>query len=147
MKVCLVLCALPAAFLDNGWADQADTCSLAIKALTAHLPELTSSASAYSWRGLTTTFTCDSEGDVASATVKWQEGRGLLSDARSAGAALGARIANDTGTALRGAIDRCLASGARAPGDRVTVTTSRAEISCVTTPASAEIRVRRRSGN
>jgi hypothetical protein len=119
-------------------------CQLAIKDLSAHLPELSATATGYSWRGLPTVFQCDDEGAVQSVSVHWQEGRGLLGDARSAIAAFGSKMTGDTATAVRGAFDRCLSAGGRAFGETIETTTGGTLVTCTVKRGDTVVVVRQR---
>jgi hypothetical protein len=143
MKVISVSALLFFAATATEAAQLTATCEIAIKALSAHLPELTARAPGYEWRGLPTELHCDSEGGVQSVTLHWREGRGLLSDARSAIAALGARLTGDTATAIRGAFDRCLTAGGRL-GEPHEVATGRTSISCTIASGETLVTVSRR---
>ncbi len=119
-------------------------CQQAIRDLSAHLPELSTTADGYAWRGLPTTFKCDAEGAVQSVSLTWQEGRGLLSDARSAIAAFGSRMTGDTGTAVRGAFDRCVSAGSRSLGEPTETTTGGTSVTCTVNRGNTVISVRHR---
>ena len=120
------------------------TCQSAIKDLSAHLPELSTTDAEYRWRGLPTAFQCDAHGAGKSISLRWKEGQGLLSDARAAIGALGSRMTGDTATAIRGAFDRCISAAGRSLGENSQTMTGSTSVSCTVNSADAVVVVERR---
>ena len=119
-------------------------CWPAIDAMATALPELVPGVDArLGWRGLPVEIACRGR-DIAAITVRWSAAApGTLSDARSAIAALGARLTADSATAVRGAVDRCVASAGHETGPQ-RATTSRSILACSVSRDAASFTVQRR---
>lgn len=105
-------------------------CLTTLQELTSHLPELIKTEAGLSWRRLPVTPQCTAEGTINGVAIEWRDELGLVSDARSAAAALGARINGDTPTLVRSAFDRCVAKASAAPGESFEFSAGRTSVSC-----------------
>ena len=121
-------------------------CWPAIDTAATNLPELVQQDGHHTWRGLPVEFECRGR-EIGSVTVRWSvKAAGSLADARSAVSALGSRLTADTATAVRAALDRCIAGAGKGNGTS-RASSSRSVVGCVFGPEAATFTVQRREAD